>query len=185
MICPESATLQVGELRCASDALALNFYTSLLHSPIFNVSVDRASLTRGNLNVILFCAISRNPNHTNTEPHRGIITKSGYRTNFFLENTIILWKIQEKQDILMQLLLHSKKWAILIPRGWNILRDWGRIRKQLPSAPPSMSSQAPRKLLETDKIRVTFLALSISFSVGIQLIIDSMHWKIVKMQNVH
>lgn len=64
-----------------------------------------------------------------------------------------------------------KTGRFLIPRGWNILRDWGRIRKRLPSAPPSMSSQAPRKLLETDKIHFTFLALSIPFSVGIQLII--------------
>lgn len=42
---------------------------------------------------MLFCSVQqqkKNPNHTYTAQHRGLITKTVYRASLFLESTIML-----------------------------------------------------------------------------------------------
>lgn len=92
LICPGSTILQVAEPILVSDTFALNFHTSLLHYPIFNVSIGQVPLLE--VAYMLFCSVQqqqqKTPNHTYTAQHRGIITKTVYRASLFLESTIML-----------------------------------------------------------------------------------------------
>lgn len=111
VICPESATLQVGELRCASDALALNFYTSLLHSPIFNVSVDRASLTR--VTWMLFCSVqSQGTQITLTLNHTG---ESSPKVAI---GQVSFWKIQSSCERSRRNRTSSCNYCCTVKSGW-------------------------------------------------------------------
>lgn len=118
VICPESPTLRVVEPRRASDAFALNFYTSLFYSPIFNVSVEQASPTGGNLHVILFCAVSESPNHTYHQNAQGNHHQKWLRERFLSGKYYHLLKDPgETGHLHATIAAHSKKWVISIPRG--------------------------------------------------------------------